>query len=292
MAKFLDETGLAKLVSLIKGYAVPLTGGTITGDLTVEGKTTVQAPTEDTDAATKAYVDEAVEGAAYELPIASSETLGGIKVGDNLTITEDGVLSATSTGGGEGDYLPLSGGTMTGGITLSDMNGAITGTCSVGGGKLVDIESTGYGVALETRTRGSMAGAHLISNSSGAALLCSSTSSGSAVEIQTSGIGKEYGLYISATEAAGTALRIRVNTLGNKEAKAIEVTGGDTDLGGGLTVSKASTFNGAVTVPTPTEDTHAATKAYVDAAVSPKILTAEPTADDLEEGEVAFVVEE
>ena len=33
-------------------------------------------------------------GEQYVLPIASSETLGGIKVGDNLTIGEDGELSA------------------------------------------------------------------------------------------------------------------------------------------------------------------------------------------------------
>ena len=36
----------------------------------------------------------------YVLPIASSNTLGGIKVGENLTITEDGKLSASGGGGG------------------------------------------------------------------------------------------------------------------------------------------------------------------------------------------------
>lgn len=35
------------------------------------------------------------EGGSYVLPVASSETLGGIKVGENLTI-EDGVLSGPS----------------------------------------------------------------------------------------------------------------------------------------------------------------------------------------------------
>lgn len=38
------------------------------------------------------------ETSGYELPIASAETLGGIKVGANLTIDEDGVLSANSSG--------------------------------------------------------------------------------------------------------------------------------------------------------------------------------------------------
>ena len=43
-------------------------------------------------------------GGSYELPIASNNTLGGIKVGANLTITEDGTLNAEaggSTGGTE-----------------------------------------------------------------------------------------------------------------------------------------------------------------------------------------------
>ena len=40
----------------------------------------------------------------YVLPIASSNTLGGIKVGENLTITEDGKLSASGGGGGASIY--------------------------------------------------------------------------------------------------------------------------------------------------------------------------------------------
>lgn len=36
----------------------------------------------------------------YTLPIASADTLGGIKVGENLTITEDGTLNAQAGGSG------------------------------------------------------------------------------------------------------------------------------------------------------------------------------------------------
>lgn len=36
-------------------------------------------------------------GSPYVLPIASAETLGGVKVGDNLSIDENGVLSATAS---------------------------------------------------------------------------------------------------------------------------------------------------------------------------------------------------
>lgn len=38
---------------------------------------------------------------AYELPAATTSTLGGVKVGDGLSITEAGVLSATGGGGAE-----------------------------------------------------------------------------------------------------------------------------------------------------------------------------------------------
>lgn len=44
---------------------------------------------------------ENIDGYITEIPIASAGTLGGIKVGDNLEITEDGVLSATGGGSNE-----------------------------------------------------------------------------------------------------------------------------------------------------------------------------------------------
>lgn len=85
-----------------------------------------------------------IEIAPDSLPIASPTQLGAIKVGENLTITEDGVLNATAEGGG-GEYtagpgisitgttistdnnylnsnlkfLPTAGGTMTGDINMS-----------------------------------------------------------------------------------------------------------------------------------------------------------------------------
>lgn len=57
-------------------------------------------------AGTGIYIDPdnviSATGGVVDLPIASSTTLGGIKVGENLTISEDGTLSATG-GGGTGD---------------------------------------------------------------------------------------------------------------------------------------------------------------------------------------------
>ena len=72
-----------------------------------------------TDYATKEYVDEQISNIEitdkYELPIASSSTLGGVKIGANLTIDEEGVLSAVGGSGevtGEitGEVMPI--GTM------------------------------------------------------------------------------------------------------------------------------------------------------------------------------------
>lgn len=117
--------------------------------------TGVADPVDDGDAVNKKYFDS--HGTEYTLPIASATTLGGVKVGANLTITPEGVLNATSGGGGGteyvagegivisgntistdpskiptkeelGDYLPLAGGTMTGNIKFnsdSDYVGAL-----------------------------------------------------------------------------------------------------------------------------------------------------------------------
>ena len=52
--------------------------------------------------------------ADYHLPIASETTLGGIKVGDNLTITSDGTLSADPSG----YTLPVASTTTLGGIKV------------------------------------------------------------------------------------------------------------------------------------------------------------------------------
>ena len=87
---FITETGLEEKDYASKGYvdekvaSIEASGGV---DLS--------------DYATKDYVDEQIsniETSSYELPIASSETLGGIKVGANLSIDENGVLSATGSG--------------------------------------------------------------------------------------------------------------------------------------------------------------------------------------------------
>lgn len=59
-------------------------------------------------------------GGVVDIPIASSTTLGGIKVGENLTISEDGTLSATRSS--TGDVIAAGNNTFTGENTF---NGAV-----------------------------------------------------------------------------------------------------------------------------------------------------------------------
>ena len=46
-------------------------------------------------------------GSSGDLPIATATTLGGVKIGNNLSITEDGTLSATGGSAGTTDYTQL-----------------------------------------------------------------------------------------------------------------------------------------------------------------------------------------
>ena len=65
-------------------------------------------------------------GSAYTLPVATATVLGGVKVGTGLSVDGTGLLSATVATG----FLPLSGGTMTGTITVpsGSIGMAVNGT--------------------------------------------------------------------------------------------------------------------------------------------------------------------
>ena len=97
---WIDINGIRK----IKLNLSKITGSVNVKAITKRGLTT--------DLVARAMAANSAGGGSYTLPIASASTLGGIKVGENLTIDENGVLSA---GGGEpemyvlefsGDYNP------------------------------------------------------------------------------------------------------------------------------------------------------------------------------------------
>lgn len=127
------------------------------------------------------------------LPIASAQTVGGIRVGQNLTITPEGVLNATGGGGGTGEYtagdgiiisgttisvdtayftensqllpyLPLAGGNMSGEIGMGN------GTTNGGTIQAVLTDTTPDGIRISDATTGQIViqqGAILISPANG-----------------------------------------------------------------------------------------------------------------------------
>lgn len=63
-------------------------------DVLTKTNSTSYTPTDNYNPATKKYVDDN----KYTLPVASAETLGGIKLGEGLSADENGVVSASSSG--------------------------------------------------------------------------------------------------------------------------------------------------------------------------------------------------
>ena len=87
------ETDLGVVEGTVEGLGTDIEGldsrmATAEGDID-----TLEAAAEDLDE----RVTELEQTPGYELPAASSQTLGGVKVGSNLSIDQDGVLSATDT---------------------------------------------------------------------------------------------------------------------------------------------------------------------------------------------------
>jgi len=86
-------------------------------------------------------------GGGYVLPVASDTTLGGIKVGENLTIASDGTLSADA----ESYTLPVASASTLGGVKIgTGINVSSNGTISVDGGatkgmKIRSLTFTGNG---------------------------------------------------------------------------------------------------------------------------------------------------
>lgn len=94
-------------------------------------------------------------GGTYVLPVATDTRLGGIKVGNGLTVQEDGTLSATG-GGGSGYVLPPAttgslGGVIVGSGLSVDSNGVLSASGGSGGESTVvttDVVSRNTAISL------------------------------------------------------------------------------------------------------------------------------------------------
>lgn len=111
---------------------LPLNGGTMSGDIAMGGHkiTNLGAPTNANDAVRQAdlkvvsdEVDGIISGATpIILPPATITKIGGVKIGDGVEVAEDGTISVTpglTQEQADDRYLQLSGGTLTGALTLN-----------------------------------------------------------------------------------------------------------------------------------------------------------------------------
>ena len=252
---------------------------------------------------------------SYVLPTAASDTLGGIKVGTNLSIDSNGVLSATDT-------------------TYSAATTEAAGLMSAADKtKLDNIDTAANNYSLPIASSSTLGGVKVGSNLS----INSSTgvlSADNQLPAQTNNSGKflstngttaswtsisEYSLPIASSSAlggikVGTNLSINDTTgvLSATDTVTTATTSGDgnavtsiTASNGALTVTKGSTFSlsthnhdnvyaplaspaftGTPTAPTATAGTNStqvATTAYVDSAVSSLVNSAPTTLDTLNE---------
>lgn len=111
---------------------LPLNGGTMSGDIAMGGHkiTNLGAPTNANDAVRQAdlkVVSDEVDGiiagtTGITLAPATTTKIGGVIVGDGIEVEEDGTISVTpglTQSEADGRYLQLTGGTLTGALTLN-----------------------------------------------------------------------------------------------------------------------------------------------------------------------------
>ena len=95
-------------------------------------------------------IDNIDQGGGGSIPVASADTLGGIKVGENLSITEGGVLSAS--GGGGGLVLHVDMQTMALDKTYAEIKASVESGCvpiSLIGGAVGQVSEYGYDEAQQ-----------------------------------------------------------------------------------------------------------------------------------------------
>ena len=164
-----SQTGNSGKVLTTNGTTTSWTTAT-GGSSTLDGLTDVTITTATTNEILKFngtnWVN-AVESSSYTLPIASDTILGGIKVGANLSIDGNGVLSAPSSGSGTVTSVGATGST---GLTIGNSpittSGTISLTLDSSLQNLVGLGSSGFITKTGANTYGLDTSTYLTSNQS------------------------------------------------------------------------------------------------------------------------------
>lgn len=102
---------------------------TITAEDTINGVSAINNLATAVDTALKTVDDKASGGEAYELPPATTSTLGGVIIGDNLTVDGSGRVSASA---GQTYVLPAATTSALGGVKIgTGVSVTADGTISV-----------------------------------------------------------------------------------------------------------------------------------------------------------------
>lgn len=213
----------SKVRSAGNGKFLPLTGGTVTGSVSMSNNkiTSLGNPTIGTDAANKAYVDNAVSGAgsgdfkADGSVTATGDFNMGLHKITNLAMPVEGT-DAASRNYVFINFLPKTGGTLTGNLKVA----ADSATVTVEG-------NSGAGMVVSGATSGGIPTGELIVQDS-------NQSNSSYIRLSASAIGNEI--------ACDSRLVINANEVGVSNQRITDVA-------------------------TPTANTDAANKAYVDSKV-------------------------
>ena len=261
------DTSISSLSNSLKSLYLPLSGGTLSGTLNLSNNRImgVGTPTSNNDAVNKSYVDNYITGAGStiaknnltESRVVVSDTSGKINV-SSVTTTELGYLSGVTSSiqtqlnnkansSHTHSYLPLSGGTMSGAINLgtNKLTNLATPTSST------DATNKQYVDSQVATKQNTITGA--------ASTIASSNLTSNRVTISDNS-GK-----IGISDITTTELNYLDNVTSNIQTQ----LNNKLSLSGGTMTGDINLGTHKITnLGTPTSNTDAATKSYVDTAVA------------------------
>lgn len=188
-------------------------------------------------------------GSGYVLPPATAVTLGGVKVGKGLAVTDDGTLSSDHSGAGT-DSIAIGEGAKS------------TGSRSIALGK----NSNASGASSVALGGGSASGSESLAVFSGAKAV-----GGESIAIgMNSSASRDYNVAVGnvAVAKGGTSTAIGYKCYANADDSVAVGYGSTTDESNTFAVGSPSQLRRVVNVKEPLKDSDAATKAYVDALIA------------------------